>query len=119
MPFKGMTEANQCKARCKARNLARCNNFAVLKWGSSVCKSHGATDPAKRKRGKSHHNYTHGCRTNEVLASRLTFALLADALGVAQLFRTKPTGYKKLDLTNVNDALVLINHLEKNVKCML
>ncbi len=70
MPLPNITNgtSKQCRARTKSRNLEPCLNLAA--FGSAVCRVHGAVNPDKRAKGKSHGRYTQGTNTKEKVATR-------------------------------------------------
>ena len=70
MPLPNVTSgaSKQCRARTKSRNLEPCLNLAA--FGSAVCRVHGAVNPDKRAKGKSHGRYTHGSHTQDKIATR-------------------------------------------------
>ena len=64
-PTKRLRDAPRCTATAKSTG-ARCKCPAVRGW--TVCRLHGARGGAPR--GKTHPNYKHGLRSNEMMTLR-------------------------------------------------
>jgi hypothetical protein len=111
-----------CTAKAKSTGH-RCKNAAVTaKWKDhayTVCRLHGGSvNPANW--GKA--NIKHGKRSKKGIEQcrqeRIMFKYIADALQIG-LQGGSVKGYRHLDLQNVDDIAVLIDHLEQHVKSTL
>ena len=90
----------QCTARSK-RSGKRCKNPAVVLWGYTVCRMHGARRSETVRRGKNHPGWKHGGETIEAKAERHMMSVffhdaenLMFALGMTAPGSTRTRGRK-------------------------
>ena len=71
MPLPGIDSGKtaRCSAKCKATG-ERCKNPAVVSWGATVCRYHGARRPETIRKGERHPQYRHGNETLQKKAER-------------------------------------------------